>query len=92
MATKAASLATRITRLLDTEFGRSGTVTSPDDQLTIVISKKDCNENFGNVVRQIYQVIEEHCPERGEHVFILIRDENGSFKNLLKVWKPDGNK
>lgn len=92
MASKEASLKINITQLLNAALGKAGSVSCPDDQLTIVISKKDCDENFGQVVSQIHRVIEQYCPDRGDHLFILVRDENGSFKNILKIWKPEGDR
>jgi len=87
MATKELTLKSNITRLLSTEFGNIGMVTCPDNQVTIIISRKNCEQHYGNFVQQIHRVIEEYCPYRTENVFILIRDEDGTFKNTLKIWK-----
>jgi hypothetical protein len=87
MATKELTLKTNITNLLRTEFGDAGVVTCPDNQVTVVISKNNCEQNYGNILQQIHRVIEEYCPNRNENVFILVRDEAGSFQNILKIWK-----
>jgi hypothetical protein len=87
MATKELVLKTNITRLLRTEFGEAGMVTCPDEQVTVIISRNSCEQNYGHILQQIHRVIEEYCPDRNEHIFILVRDEAGSFKNILKIWK-----
>ena len=76
-----------ITRLLATEFGEAGIVSCPDDQVTVIISGTACQQNFGNILQQIHRVIDDGCPERKENVFILVREEAGSFQNLMKIWK-----
>jgi hypothetical protein len=87
MATQELVLKNHITRLLSTEFGEAGMVTCPDEQVTVIISRNSCEQNYGNILQQIHRVIDEYCPDRSENVFILVRDETGSFKNVLKIWK-----
>lgn len=87
METKELALKTNIIQLLSTAFDDAGTVTCPDELVTIVISRATCEQNYGNFLRQIHRVIDEYCPDRSENVFILVRDETGSFKNVLKIWK-----
>ena len=87
MATKELMLKTNITRLLRAEFGEAVKVTCPNSQVTIVISRAACEQNYGNILQQIHRVIEEYYPDRCENIFILIRDEDGSFKNVFKIWK-----
>jgi hypothetical protein len=87
MATKELSLKTDIARLLRVEFGAAGVVTCPGKQITLTISTSSLQRNYGSVLQQIHRVINECYPDRTEHMFILICDEAGSFKNIIKVWK-----
>ena len=87
MAIKELPLKANITRLLAIEFGDAGIVSCPDNQVTVTITGAGCQHNFGNILQQIHRVIDECCPERKENVYILVRDEAGSFQNLMKIWK-----
>jgi len=87
MAIKELPLKANITRLLVIEFGDAGMVSCTDDQVTVTITGTSCQHNFGNILQQIHRVIDECCPERKENVYILVRDEAGSFQNLMKIWK-----
>jgi hypothetical protein len=87
MAIEELPLKANITRLLAIEFGDAGIVSYTDNQVTVTINGTGCQHNFGNILQQIHRAIEESCPERKENVFILVRDEAGSFQNLMKIWK-----
>jgi len=87
MAIKELPIKENITRLLAIEFGDAGMVSCPDNQVTVTITGEGFRQNFGNILQQIHRVIDECCPERKENIFILIRDEAGSFQNLIKIWK-----
>ena len=85
MAIKELPLKAKITRLLAIELGAAGTVSCPDNQITVTIT--NCQHNFGNVLQQIHRAVDECCPERPENIYILLRDEAGTFQNLMKIWK-----
>jgi hypothetical protein len=87
MIKKELPLKATITRLLSIEFGNTCLVTCPDNQITFTMTGNSCQQNFGETLQQIHRVIDECCPERHENVFILVRDEAGSFQNLMKIWK-----
>ena len=87
MPTKELPLKTSITRLLGIELGLTGVVTCPDDVVTIVISRENCEQNYGNILQQIHRVIEEAYPIRRENLFIRVQDESGGFKHIVKIWK-----
>jgi len=87
MIVKVLPLKTNITHLLSIEFGELGIVSCVNDQVTVVLSLNDCENNFGNILQQIHRVIDECYPNRKENVFILIKDESGAFQNVQKIWK-----
>jgi len=87
MATKELILTGDIAQLLCMELGDAGAVDCPDGQLTVTLSRTNCEKNYGNIVRRIHRVIDRSYPERKENVFILVRDEAGVFQNVMKIWK-----
>jgi len=87
MDIKKLPLNTNIARLLSIEFGNSGIVTCPCGQVTMVMSRSNCERNFGNILLQVHRLIDECYPERSEHIFIVLQDESGTFQSTLKIWK-----
>jgi hypothetical protein len=87
MITKELSLKTNISRLLSIELGGFGAVTCPGEHVTVIISLTDCENKFGDILQKIHRVIDDSYPDRDENLFILVRDETGSFQNVMKVWK-----
>jgi hypothetical protein len=87
MATASITLTEDIARSLRTALGGSGNVSCPDGKITVVLSRTDCEKNYGQVLQQIHRIIAEYCPERDEHIFIRVQDEAGLFQNVLKIWK-----
>jgi hypothetical protein len=87
MATASITLTEDIARSLRTALGGSGNVSCPDGEITVALSRTDCEKNYGQVLQQIHRIIAECCPERDEHIFIRVQDEVGLFQNVLKIWK-----
>jgi hypothetical protein len=82
------SLKKDIARLLSIEIGEIGSVCYEENQVTVIISNREFEQNYGKRLLQIHLAIEEYCPERHEELFITIRDQAGSHKNVIKVWRP----
>ena len=87
MAINQSNLKTKVTRLLSLEFGETGKVTAPGDEVIIVISRADYECCLGNILQQVHRVIDEYCPAREEHLFILVREDTGTYENKIKIWK-----
>ena len=87
MHTKQISLKKDIVRLLSVELGEKVSVSCQTNQVMVIISSEDFEQNYGKILLQIHQTIEEYYPERAEHIFIIIRDTTGFHKNMIKVWK-----
>ncbi|MDB5155807.1 MAG: hypothetical protein JWR50_514 [Mucilaginibacter sp.] len=51
MATKELTLKTHVTQLLRTELGDAGEVTCPDDPVTVIISRNNCEQNYGTILQ-----------------------------------------
>jgi len=87
MAINPVYLKLKVTRLLSLEFGTTGSVTFPGDQVILVISRADYEQRLGDVLQRVHRVIDEYCPHRSEHLFILLRDDAGVYENKIKIWK-----
>ena len=87
MFTKKISLKKDIARLLSIELGETGSVCYEGNQVTVIISSSEFEQNYGKRLLQMHRAIEEYYPERNEDLFITIRDNAGSHKNVIKVWR-----
>jgi hypothetical protein len=87
MSTKTLTLTQDIAGLLRVELGGSVAVNAPEGKLTVVLSSTDCEKNYGNILQRIHRIIDECCPDRHENVFIHLKDQTGTFHNVLKIWK-----
>jgi hypothetical protein len=76
-----------IIRLLKDELGDGGQVAPHLDQVLINISRADFENRLGNLLQQIYRLIEQRCPERPDHLDIIIRDTDSRYENVFKIWK-----
>jgi hypothetical protein len=85
IATK--TLTTDVIHLLKTEIGDQGTVGGLGNNVLVSIKQADFELRMGNILQQIYRVIDQHFPVRNEHVNIIIRDANSTYENVFKVWK-----
>lgn len=81
------TLSTDVIGLLKKELGEAGIVASLGNQILIKISKTDFEERLGNLLQQIYRVIDQHYPTRKEHLSIVIQDNEAKYENVFKVWK-----
>lgn len=81
------TLNTDVMHLLKTEIGDQGTVAGLGNQVLINIKQADFELRMGNILQQIYRVIDQHFPVRNEHVSIIIRDANSTYENVFKIWK-----
>jgi hypothetical protein len=88
MATEELTLTGDIVQLLRIELMDSCAIGCSDGQVTVTLSRTNCEKNYGNIVQHIHRVIDRRYPERSENVFILLRDEAGVFQNVMKIWKP----
>ena len=87
MAINPLYLKLKVIRLLSLEFGTSGNVSMSDDQVMLVISRADYEQRLGDILQRIHRVIDEYCPHRSEHLFILVLDDAGIYENNIKIWK-----
>ena len=87
MFTRKISLKKDIARLLSIELGDFGSVCCEGEQLTVIISRSEFEQNYGKRLLQLHRAIEEYCPERQEDLFITIRDQAGLHQNVIKVWR-----
>lgn len=78
---------TNIIRLLKEELGYDYRVMAYQDQVLINISRTDLENRLGYVLQLIYRVIEQHFPERPDHLAIIIRNEDTRYENVFKVWR-----
>ncbi len=81
------TLTTDVIHLLKTEIGDQGTVAAMGNQVLISFKQPDFELRMGNILQQIYRVIDQHFPVRHEHVNIIIRDVNSTYENVFKIWK-----
>ncbi|GAA3957388.1 hypothetical protein [Mucilaginibacter dorajii] len=83
----ARTFTTDVIHLLKNELGDHGTVASLGNQVLIKISQTDFESRLGNVLQQIYRVIDQHFPVRQNHLSIIIQDNEARYKNVFKIWK-----
>ncbi|MDB5032344.1 MAG: hypothetical protein JWP71_3065 [Mucilaginibacter sp.] len=76
-----------IIRLLQTELGDKNRVAPYRDKVLINISKADFEHRLGTLLQRVYRLIEQHHPERPDHLGIVIRDEDARHENVFKIWK-----
>ncbi|MDB4924426.1 hypothetical protein [Mucilaginibacter sp.] len=76
-----------IIQLLQSELGDKNLVAPYRDQVLINISRADFETRLGNLLQQVYRLIEHHHPERPDHLGIVIRDEDARHENVFKIWK-----
>ncbi|MFD2147658.1 hypothetical protein [Mucilaginibacter antarcticus] len=81
------TLTADVIRLLKTEIGDQGTVAALDNHVLISFNQPDFELRMGNILQQIYRVVEQHFPVRNEHVNIIMRDTNSTYENVFKIWK-----
>lgn len=82
-----ADLGTEVARLLKSELGSTGHVSAVANQVVISISKFEVEHRLGNLLQQIYRTVDHHIPVRKEHLSLIIRDMEGSYENIFKIWK-----
>jgi hypothetical protein len=85
--TKKKSLKKDLARLLSIELGSFGSVCWDGEQVTVIISRTEFEQNYGKRLLQMHRAIEEYYPEREEDLFITIRDQAGLHQNVIKVWR-----
>lgn len=81
------NLSTEVARLLKSELGQAGTVTAFADRIIIHISHADFERRLGNLLQQIYRVVDQHFPVRSQHISLIIRDRDALYENVFKLWK-----
>jgi hypothetical protein len=81
------TLTTDVMHLLKTELGDQGTVGGLGNHILICIKQADFELRMGNILQQIYRVVDQHFPIRDQHISIVIRDANSSYENVFKIWK-----
>jgi hypothetical protein len=57
-----------------------------DSRIVIMANPQDY-ERLGELLQKIQRLIDQHAPERKEHLFIVIRDRQNSKENIFKIWK-----
>jgi hypothetical protein len=85
--TAVGTLTAEVIHLLRTEIGDQGTVGSLGNHVLISFEQPDFELRMGNILQQIYRLIDQHFPTRDEHVSIIIRDANSTYENVFKIWK-----
>jgi len=75
-----------VIHLLQKELGNEQ-VELNNGQVVIRISTVEFERHLGNILQQIYKVVETRYPERKEHLSLLIRDTDDRYENSFKIWK-----
>jgi hypothetical protein len=82
-----AGLGADVARLLKSELGQGGTVTTAANQIIVSISRFQVEHHLGNLLQQIYRAVDQHFPVRKENLSLIIRDAEGVYENTFKIWK-----
>ncbi|MGZ3760677.1 MAG: hypothetical protein ACXVAY_18020 [Mucilaginibacter sp.] len=77
-----------IANLLRTEMQGMATVAFRGQSILINIRQVDFEHRLGMLLQQIYHLIEQHFPDREDHLSVIIRDIDLQNENIFKVWKP----
>jgi len=77
----------RVASLLKKEIGTAGIIVRSEPDILINISLSDYEQRLGNILQQIYSIVEQHFPVRTEHILLTICDVAGVYKNIFKIWK-----
>ncbi|MFB0497258.1 hypothetical protein ABID99_003495 [Mucilaginibacter sp. OAE612] len=88
--THLAELCNAVTGLIKSELGVSGHVTSVANQVIVSLSRFEVENRLGNILQQIYQLVDQHIPIRQENLSLIIRDAEGIYENSFKIWKSAG--
>jgi hypothetical protein len=84
--TEVLSFQTGVIGLLRQELGNDQ-VELNNGQVIVRISTLEFERYLGNILQQIYKVVETRYPERKEHLSLLIRDTDDRYENSFKIWK-----
>jgi hypothetical protein len=82
-----AGQAADVARLLKTELGTAGRVSTAANQIIVSISRFQLEHHLGNLLQQIYRTVDQHFPVRKENLLLIIRDAEGLYENTFKIWK-----
>lgn len=82
-----ADLGSAVAHLIKNELGNTGTVSAVANQIVVSLSHFQVEHHLGNVLQQIYKSVDQHFPIRKEHLSLIIRDADGSYENVFKIWK-----
>jgi hypothetical protein len=86
-AKKVAHLKLNVIALLEKEFGYKSTISTFQDLVVIKVTNEDYERRMGVLIQKIQKIIDQYCPEREVHLFIVIRDHYEPKETIFKVWK-----
>jgi hypothetical protein len=81
------TLSSNVVHLLKTEIGDRGIVGAVGNHILLSISKADFETRLGNLLQQIYRVVDVNFPVRHQHLSLIIRDTQGKYESIFKIWK-----
>jgi hypothetical protein len=82
-----ADLATSVAGLIKGELVGGGSVQTAAGQIIISISRFEVEHRLGNLLQQIYRMVDQQFPVRREHLSLIIKDNDGLYENSFKIWK-----
>jgi len=56
-------------------------------QIIVSISRFEVEHRLGNLLQQIYRMVDQQFPVRREHLSLIIKDNEGLNENSFKIWK-----
>jgi hypothetical protein len=74
-------------QVLKNELNDTGSAIIVNNQIQIQIGQIIFERQLGNLLQQIYQVIDQHFPERAEHLSVIIKDIERQHEQMFKIWK-----
>lgn len=82
-----ADLGTAVAKLLKAELATDGTVKAVANQVILSISRFEVEHRLGNLLQQIYRVVDQHFPSRTENLTLIVKDREGVYENCFKIWR-----
>lgn len=82
-----ADLSTAVANLIRNELATGCHVYAAGNQILLSISPFEVEHRLGNLLQQIYRVVDQHLPVRNENLSLIIRDTEGVYENSFKIWR-----
>lgn len=85
--TQIADLGHSVAKLIKSELATDGNVQAAANQIIVSISRFEVEHRLGNLLQQIYRVVDRQFPVRHQDLSLIIKDLEGSYENSFKIWK-----